>query len=210
MRQLNGVYTQQFNRRHNRVGHVLQGRYKAILVDKESYLLELCRYIVLNPVRAAVVNEPEEWKWSSFQATAGYAPGISCVTKDWILLQFGREREEASIRYREFVRAGLKTETPWNEVRGQICLGDENFVSRTKKFIKYKEQVKEIPRLQRYITRPSLEKILDPGDKHGEDRAVYEAHVVYGYTLKDIAEHIGVHYTTISRSVKRSEEIYEK
>ena len=181
----------------------MQGRYKAILVDKQSYLLELCRYIVLNPVRAAVVKDPKEWKWSSFQATAGYSAGIPCVTKDWILLQFGREMAQASIRYREFVSAGLKAETPLKEVKGQIYLGDENFMNRTKELIQDKETVKEIPRMQRYITKPSLEAILRHGDKSRKDKAVYEAHVRYGYTLKDIAEHIGVHYTTVSRVVKR-------
>ena len=79
MRQLNGVYTQRFNRRHNRVGHVLQGRYKAILVEKNSYLLELARYVVLNPVRAAgIVKSPGDWKWSSYRATAGYEKAIPC------------------------------------------------------------------------------------------------------------------------------------
>jgi len=71
MRQLNGAYTQAFNRRHNRTGHLLQGRYKAILVEKESHLLELARYIVLNPVRAKLVRHPRAWRWSSYRATAG-------------------------------------------------------------------------------------------------------------------------------------------
>lgn len=71
MRQLNGIYTQTFNRRHGRVGHVLQGRYKAILVEKGRHLLELCRYVVLNPARAGAVKTPGAWKWSSYRATAG-------------------------------------------------------------------------------------------------------------------------------------------
>src|SRR5207247_381934 len=71
MRQVNGVYTQRFNRRHGRVGHIFQGRFKAILVERESYLLELCRYLVLNPVRAGIVRQPERYRWSSYRATAG-------------------------------------------------------------------------------------------------------------------------------------------
>ena len=74
MRQLNGVYTQCFNRHHGRVGHVFQGRYKAILVDREPYLLELVRYVVLNPIRANMVTSPEQWRWSSYHATAGASP----------------------------------------------------------------------------------------------------------------------------------------
>lgn len=78
MRQLNGVYTQQFNRRNHRRGHVFQGRYRSILVDKESYLMELTRYIVLNPVRADMVRCPLEWPWSSYRATLGFVN-----TPDW-------------------------------------------------------------------------------------------------------------------------------
>ena len=73
MRQLNGIYTQTYNRRHNRVGHVFQGRYKAILIQKDSHLLEVCRYVVLNPVMAGVVEKPGAWIWSSYNATAGKA-----------------------------------------------------------------------------------------------------------------------------------------
>jgi Transposase IS200 like len=74
MRQLNRIYTQNFNRRHNRAGHLFQGRFKAILVEKESYLMELCRYIVLNPVRVKGKVGVGAWKWSSYRATAGLAP----------------------------------------------------------------------------------------------------------------------------------------
>ena len=71
MRQLNGIYTQRFNRRHGHSGHLFQGRYQAILVEKDSYLRELARYVVLNPVRARLVKRPEQWRWSSYRASAG-------------------------------------------------------------------------------------------------------------------------------------------
>jgi putative transposase len=71
MRQLNGVYTQCFNRHHGHTGHVFQGRYKAILVDRDSYLLELARYVVLNPVRVGMVKSPQQWRWSSYAAMMG-------------------------------------------------------------------------------------------------------------------------------------------
>jgi REP element-mobilizing transposase RayT len=74
MRQLNGVFTQFVNRTHPRVGHLFQGRFKAILVERERYLLELCRYVVLNPVRAGVVAAPGDWPWSSYRATLGETP----------------------------------------------------------------------------------------------------------------------------------------
>ena len=85
MRHLNGVYTQTYNRRHKKVGHILQGRYKAILVEKEAYLLELCRYVVLNPLRVKARDRVDQWKWSSYRVTAGLARAEKFLTIDWIL-----------------------------------------------------------------------------------------------------------------------------
>jgi REP element-mobilizing transposase RayT len=73
MRHLNGVYTQRFNRRHGKVGHVFQGRFKAILVDRDAYLLAVCRYVDLNPARARMVAAPGDWPWSSYRALTGAA-----------------------------------------------------------------------------------------------------------------------------------------
>ena len=80
MRQLNGVYTQAFNKSHRRTGHLFQGRYKAILIQKDSHLLEVSRYVVLNPVRARMVEQPRNWKWSSYRATAGKEKPHCCLT----------------------------------------------------------------------------------------------------------------------------------
>jgi REP element-mobilizing transposase RayT len=106
MRHLNGVYTQALNRRHMRVGHVLQGRFKSIVIEKESHLLELARYVVLNPVRAKMVRSAKDWPWSSYRVTAGLekAPGFLAV--DWILGQFDKNRARAEKAYRDFVKAG--------------------------------------------------------------------------------------------------------
>ncbi|MFQ5329858.1 MAG: transposase [Thermodesulfobacteriota bacterium] len=105
MRQLNGVYTQAYNRSHKRVGHLLQGRYKAVVIQKESHLLEVCRYVVLNPVRAKAVKNPEEWEWSSYQGTAGIERPHPCLRTEWLLSQFGKRRRRAEKKYREFVEA---------------------------------------------------------------------------------------------------------
>jgi putative transposase len=96
MRQLNGVYTQLFNKLHGRTGHLFQGRYKAILIQKDSHLLEVCRYVVLNPVRARMVQRPDDWKWSSYPATAGRATSHPGLTTDWVLGQFNGKRGKAS------------------------------------------------------------------------------------------------------------------
>ena len=98
MRQLNGVYTQAYNRRHKKVGHLLQGRYKAILVEKEAHLLELCRYVVLNPLRVKASDRVDRWKRSSYRATAGLGRVEKFMTIDWILSQFGSRKAEARCR----------------------------------------------------------------------------------------------------------------
>ena len=103
MRQLNGVYTQAHNRRHNRVGHVFQGRFKGILVDADSYLLELSRYVVLNPLRARMVKQLRHWKWSSYPAMTGKVRTPDWLETDWILGHFGKQRKRAVTRYIEFV-----------------------------------------------------------------------------------------------------------
>lgn len=125
MRQLNGFYTQAFNQRHSRVGHLFQGRFKAILVEKEPHLLELTRYVVLNPVRAGLVRTAKDWNWSSYRATAGLSEAPTFFTTDRILAQFGRRRKVAQKRYRWFVAAG-KGVSPWEDLRGQIYWGARN------------------------------------------------------------------------------------
>ena len=208
MRQLNGLYTQRFNRKHQRVGHLFQGRYQAILVDKDNYLLELSRYVALNPVRAKIVKDPKDWRWSAYQATTGHK-GISCLTTDWILSQFDNKQKASSL-YQAFVLSGIKAESPLKAVKGQLFLGQENFIDKIKHLMSVTENLREITKKQRYVTRLSLNEILKYQDKKSRDQAMYEAHQQYGYTLKDIAEYIGVHYTTVSRVIKRIEGEGEK
>ncbi|MDZ7662082.1 MAG: transposase [Thiohalophilus sp.] len=130
MRQLNGVYTQRTNRRHHRVGHVFQGRYTAIIVQKENYLLELARYIVLNPVRARMVHSAQEWPWSSYRATAGQVTRPGWLTTDWILAAFGTRKSDAMHAYRTFVFEGKNQPSPWADLTNQVFLGDEAFVEK--------------------------------------------------------------------------------
>ncbi len=204
MRQLNGVYTQTYNRRHKKVGHIFQGRYKAIIVEKESYLLELCRYVVLNPVRARIVELPEEWQWSSYSATAGIKKAPAYLIVDWILGQFGSKKTKAERRYKEFVIAGIKEAFPWGELQGQILLGGEGFIEKIKGLITEKEDIKEVPRLQRYAGRPLLSEIFEEEktkDKNRRNKEIYNAHMKFGYTLKEIADYLGIHYTTVSKKI---------
>src|SRR5205823_10050260 len=128
LRYLNGVYTQAFNRRHRRVGHLFQGRFKGILVQKESHFLEVCRYVVLNPLRARSVKQPGQWKWSSYRATAGTASRHRCLTVEEILSQLGQWKAQAQEKYRAFVSDGIGEESFWEGLTGQSLLGVEGFV----------------------------------------------------------------------------------
>jgi putative transposase len=208
MRQLNGRYTQAFNRRHRRPGHVFQGRFRGILVDKDHYLLELARYIVLNPVRAGTVSRPGAWPWSSYLETAGLRKAVGFLTPDGVLGCLGGKRGAAQARYRQFVAEGRGTASPWRRLVGQVLLGEQTFVQRVKKLLVEKETIQEIPRQQRYAGRPSLAEILDRerlASKTDRNRGMHQAHIHHGYTLKQIAEHLRLHYTTVSKAVRAVE-----
>jgi len=204
MRQLNGVYTQRFNRAHSHLGHVFQGRYKAILVQREAYLLELCRYIVLNPVRARMVGDAGDWPWSSFQATAGMRPAPDWLGTDWILAAFTESLQDAQSAYRRFVAEGNNQPSPWGALKNQIFLGSEAFVAEMQRQINRNRRLSEIPKTQR---RP-LPRPLAWYFRHhrGRDRAILEAFRSGGYSMREIGEHIGLHYSTISRIISVNED----
>ena len=205
MRQMNGVYTQLFNKRHQRTGHLFQGRYKAILIQKDSHLLEVCRYVVLNPVRARMVERPEAWKWSSYRATAGRESPAPCLTTDWVLGQFSSKRAKAEQEYRKFVEWGIGKETIWKEVKGQSILGEDDFVEGLISHIRKHQDVPEISKSHRYVNRPSLDKIFLKDvilDKKKRDKKIIETVQKYGYTQQQIAAHLHMHYSTISNLVR--------
>lgn len=203
MRQLNGVYTQRFNREHERTGHVFQGRFTAILVERESYLLELCRYVVLNPVRAGMVRSAREWAWSSYRATAGQTGSSSWFTPEWILGHFGRTRSTAQAAYREFVTEGRDHPRIWEQLQHQLYLGSEGFIRQVQRRIRRAQDLSEVPRgQQRAPAKPLTWYAKQQRDPKG---AMGQAFAAGGYTMKEIAAHFGVHYSTVSRVVKEQE-----
>jgi len=171
MRRLNGVYTQAFNRRHGRVGHVLQGRYKAILVDKDSYLLELCRYVVLNPVRARTVGSAADWPWSSYLATVGKMTSPHWLSVKSVLGMFSAERSQARRAYARFVAEGLDQPSPWPQLKGQIFLGPQPFATRMETLLGG-HMPKGISRRQLAPGRPGADRVLRAVAKtHGIPRS---------------------------------------
>jgi len=158
MRHLNGVYTQRFNRRHERCGHVLQGRFGAQLVDGDAYLREVSRYIVLNPVRAGLVGHPGEWRWSSFRATSGQAAVPGFLTVAWVLALGGsRTTRDAVTRYTKFVESGIgEREDLLEPFRARPLVGDESFAERLDRSCGQPSRCPEFPRAHRFASRPSL------------------------------------------------------
>ena len=202
MRQLNGVYTQRFNRAHARVGHVFQGRYKAILVERNSYLLELARYVVLNPLRAKIVRRLEAWPWSSYLATCGQAASPPWLQTDWILGQFGQRRSSAMAKYVTFVHEGARLPSVWTQLQGQIYLGSEAFVKKMQALIENQLPLDEIPRAQRRALTQPLSQFKE---RYPRDEAMARAYLSGQHSMASIAQHFGVHYSTVSRAVRSHE-----
>jgi REP element-mobilizing transposase RayT len=200
MRQLNGRYTQAYNRRHHRVGHLFQGRFMAILVEKETHLLELCRYVVLNPVRANLVPHPRQWPWSSYRAMAGETPLPNWLTTDWVLGQFGHRVGLAQEKYRAFVAEGRGGPGPWEQLKGQIYLGSEEFVAQYQP----NRVIRDIPRRQTQAHRPPLRMLFQGNAEPAQ--LIHTAYREYGYRLTEIATYLGVHAATVSRRLKEAEQ----
>ena len=202
MRQLNGVYTQASNRRHGRVGHLFQGRFKAILVDGDAYLLELTRYVVLNPVRAGMVNNPADWPWSSYRASAGLEPAAPWLAVDGLLAQFSEQRRRAQTRYAQFVAEGIKAVSPWLSLKGQVFLGDEQFVQRMQASMRVdvRDDV-QIPVTQRRPPPASLPEIARSAGSR--NAAIVAAYATGAYSYQQIADHFGIHFTTVGTVVRR-------
>jgi REP element-mobilizing transposase RayT len=203
MRQLNGVYTQRFNRAHDRVGHVFQGRYKAILVERDSYLLELARYVVLNPLRAKMVQRLDAWMWSSYPATCGQTASPAWLQTGWILRQFGLHRASAIAGYVTFVHAGARLPSVWMQLQGQIYLGSAAFVQKMQAQVEQRPALDEIPIAQR---RPLTQPLAQFEARYARQEAMARAYLSGQHSMAAIARHFGVHYSTVSRSVKNHEQ----
>ena len=206
MKRLNSRYCITFNKRHRRVGHVLQGRYDAVVVQKEEHLLELCRYTVLNPVRACMVERPDDWKWSSYLATAGYDKPPPFLTTDWILAHFGRKRKKAYENYIKFVYDGIGKEGPWDKIEGGIYLGDAQFIKEVEAWTDRELVSKEVPLIQRKASRPTLEELFEKTTKESKEirnLRIVQAFQEHLYTQSEIGEYLNLHPAYLSRLIKK-------
>lgn len=161
--------------------------------------------MVLNPVRAGIVERPEQGRWSSYRAIGGEEKAHSCLTKEWILSQFGKGREVAEGKYREFVGARINGESIWGDVRAQSILGGDDFVRGLSDYVRKYRDIPEIPKSQRYMQRPGLEEIFSENTlmkRKERDRKIVEAVEAYGYTQREVANHLKMHFTSISRIMR--------
>lgn len=162
MQWLNSKYAQWFNKTHKRVGHLFQGRFKAVLVDRDTYLLELLRYVVLNPVRAKMVARPEDYRWSSYRATAGLDEAPPWLAVDRVLAQFAPDRELAQGYYRDFVLQAIGTpDSPWDKLTNQIYLGSEAWTARMRTLVETRPRPDDHPSTQLNVGRPSMPQIVE-------------------------------------------------
>ena len=199
MQYLNGVYAQWWNRRHRRVGHVFQGPFKAQLIQRDGHFLEACRYVVLNPVRAGLVKNVEDWAWSSYAATAGL---IACPTFLTTRLILGPPSATEYRAYRAFIADGVSEGEVARVLRSDVAIvGSEAFAAAHRDIIE-RAHPTEVVKRDRAIGRPSLETLFaDVRDKSTRNLRICEARERFCYRVSEIAKHLSLHYGTVSRIV---------
>ena len=205
MRQLNGVYTQRFNNLHGSAGRVFQGRFKAVLLEREGFLLELCRYIVLNPVRLKVVKNISRYRWSSYRATVGEVKAPMWLNTDWILGHFGRSSSVAQRKYAEFIDEGMGLPSPLDKVKSQVLLGGTSFVKKMKQQLVSKVSIK---RSKTSPKSPSLKSLFTPkvrAEKSLRNETIKLAYQKYAYTMAAIADAAQIHFSTVSKVIQIGE-----
>lgn len=213
MRHVNGVYTQDFNRRRGLKGHLLQGRFKAILVDRDAYLLALCRYVERNPVAAMIVKSPGDWEWSSYRAHVGEVDIPTWLDTDGLhgyLLgrapESLRDRSRAGRQYAALVQncatedAGL-----WKTgLRQQIFLGDEQFAMKMLAAAAPPTgRVRDVPKAQRLRPRSLAEWIAEGGSREEGLRRAYREG---GMTMTAMAGEMGLSVSRVSRLIAVAEQ----
>ena len=213
-------YTRWFNQKKKRIGHLFQGRYKALLVDADQYLLQLIRYIHLNPVRAKIVKRPEEYPWSGHKAYLGRQK-LPWLSTEWVLGQLGKRKLKAVEKYQEYVREGVQEGHREDFHRGKEdvrVLGDDKFVEEAlgeevedkSKRMTLKEIVVKVCR-EYCIGERELEKV-------SRNRKASEARSVIGYlcvqtgsaTLTEVGKRFKRDVATISKGVRRVEQGVEE
>ena len=193
MHWLNGSYAGWFNHQYKRWGHLFGGRFKAFLIDKETYLTEVLRYVVLNPVRAGLAARPEAYRWSSYRATAGLESAPEWLDQHAPLAPFAPDTQLAQTYYREFVAAKINSdECLWDRVINGIYLGDESWAKKMRRVVETKPRSTDHPRAQRAVGRPKMHDIVSAVAQAG-GVAASTIREVRGGRLRQLVAWIGWH-----------------
>ncbi len=162
MKWLQQKFVQHINRRYERVGPLFQGRFKYSLVESGSYLLELLRYVALNPVQAKMVERPEDYRWSGYRWLAGYEKPPDWYKPGRVLDSFGPDLDTQQREFHKFTEAGAGiTRAPWRDAIGQIFIGSQSWVESMRGLIESKPRSADHPIMQRYAARPRPAKIVE-------------------------------------------------
>ncbi len=210
MRQLNGDYTQSFNVKHGRVGHLFQGRFKSSLIDQESYYFEVMRYIALNPVRAKLTKTPYSWLWSSYKYLTQGNNSLGYLNTDLALNEYSKNKTKAKQLYKEQINSRVKDETSWDTISNRAVIGSEVFMEKIKRLLIKTRDIKEISKKERFINRPELNKIFSKDStftKKERNNLIYDTYLKHGYSLSEIGRHLNLHYSSISKIIKKIENI---
>ncbi len=202
MRQLNGVYTQHYNRRHLTEGAVFHGRFKSIVFEKDLYLLPICRYVVLNPLRVSAQTNLAEYRFSSYLAMIGEVACPSFLHRETVLHTFFADQEKAALAWKQFVAAGSQTDSPLAGRSNQVLLGSDEFVNRLQNLMKNSRKAKQAPK--RGKRRKSLRVLfrhITNASKAERNAVIKQAHLEFDYTLIEIGDFLGLHYTTVSKVI---------
>jgi putative transposase len=184
-----------------------QGRYKSYIVQKEDYLLHCCRYIILNPWEAKLVEHPGDWKWSSYGATAGLIKPQSFLTTDWLLEIFGSDVKRARNNYVKFIEADMNGKRSKLEYKYQLFLGSDEFAESILKRYGPFSSMKGINNTQLGFGRPSLDQLFkgERMPKDARNRVIHLAYRVHKYPLKDIATHLNMNPNYLCDILRRLE-----
>lgn len=213
MAHINGAYTTYFNTKRDRAGHLFQGRYRGILVEADEYAKELSRYIHLNPVRAGIVEIPQEHEWSSYPYYIGKKKAPEWLTMDFILGYFGRKVSDSQKNYEKFVRKLIDKgyESPLKNVVGSSLLGTQEFIGLIKdKYLSMKKTDKDLPALKTLSKRPTIEDIANQVDMLIKDKATLSRNITLylsqrytGDRLDDIGGHFGIGGSGVCQAGRR-------
>jgi putative transposase len=203
MQHLNSAHCQNFNRRHGRVGHLLQGRFKSLWVEDDIYFLRVLRYIVRNPVAAGYVNDPAAWTWSSYRATAGLEPAPPCLDVQAVWNMFDHTHiATAAEQFRIFAGAEIDDPAP----RRTLLAGSQSFAASLDPQLQRHREDEDFSYAERFATRPPLDQLI-PAAAVGAavHEAVRTAFLTHAYTLREIGEHLGRPSSTIWSWIHRAQ-----